>query len=60
MILLHRRKNTGYEDGKWDIAGSGHVDEDETAQTAVIRECQEELGIEVQKVIAILNSDYNF
>lgn len=48
-ILLHRRKNTGYQDGKWDFAGSGHVDEDETAQMAVVRECAEELGIDVNK-----------
>ena len=47
-ILLHRRQNTGYQDGKWDIAGSGHVDEGETAQSAVIRECKEELGIDVK------------
>lgn len=47
-ILLHRRTNTGYQDGKWDISGSGHVDEDETARAAVIRECKEELGIDVQ------------
>ena len=47
QILLHRRQNTGYQDGKWDIAGSGHVDEYETAQTALIRECNEELGIDV-------------
>jgi len=47
-ILLHRRKNTGYQDGKWDISASGHVDEGETAQTAVIRECKEELGIDVK------------
>lgn len=46
-ILLHRRQNTGYQDGKWDIAGSGHVDEGETARAAVIRECGEELGITV-------------
>ena len=47
-ILLHKRKNTGYQDGMWDIAASGHVDEDETAQMALIRECREELGIEVK------------
>ena len=46
LILLHRRKNTGYQDGKWDVAGSGHVDEGETAKEAVVRECREELGIE--------------
>lgn len=47
-ILLHRRKNTGYQDGKWDIAASGHVDEGETAKMAVVRECAEELGIDVK------------
>ncbi|WP_346846842.1 NUDIX domain-containing protein [uncultured Clostridium sp.] len=48
QILLHRRKNTGYQDGKWDIAASGHVDEGETAKMAVVRECAEELGIDVK------------
>lgn len=48
QILLHRRKDTGYEDGKWDISGSGHIDEGETAQMAVIRECKEELGIDIK------------
>ena len=47
-ILLHRRQNTGYQDGKWDIAGSGHVDEGETAKSALSRECKEELGIIVK------------
>ena len=47
-ILLHRRQNTGYMDGKWDIAGSGHIDEGETARMAAARECKEELGIEIK------------
>ena len=47
-ILLHRRYHTGYMDGKWDIAGSGHVDEGETARQALARECGEELGIRVR------------
>jgi len=47
-VLLHRRQNTGYEDGKWDIAGSGHVDKNETAQATLIRECKEEIGIDVK------------
>ena len=34
-----------YMDGKWDFAGSGHVDENETATQAVIREAKEEMGI---------------
>ena len=47
-ILLHRRQNTGYQDGKLDIAASGHVDEGETAISAAIRECKEEIGINVK------------
>ena len=41
QILLHLRQNTGYMDGCWDFAGSGHVDENETARQAVARECLE-------------------
>ena len=47
-ILLHRRHNTGYMDGQWDIAGSGHVEGNETAREALARECAEELGIHVR------------
>lgn len=45
QVLLHRRQNTGYMDGLWDIAGSGHVDADKTATQALARECREELGV---------------
>lgn len=48
-VLLHQRKNTGYMDSMWDFAGSGHVDENETASDAVVRECHEELGIYLSK-----------
>ena len=46
-ILLHLRQNTGYRDGHWDTAGSGHVDAGESAKQALIRECKEEIGIDV-------------
>lgn len=46
-ILLHLRQNTGYCDGFWDTAGSGHVEDNETAKEAVLRECKEEIGIEI-------------
>lgn len=45
-VLLHLRQNTGYMDGRWDFAGSGHV-EDEHATQALVRECAEEIGITV-------------
>lgn len=44
-VLLHRRQNTGYMDGYWDFAGTGHVEEGESPIYALIRECHEELGI---------------
>ena len=47
QVLLHRRQNTGYQDGRLDISASGHVDEGETATAAAARECKEELGIDV-------------
>ena len=47
QVLLLQRSNTGYMDGMWDFAGSGHVDENETAMQAVVRECNEEVGIVV-------------
>ena len=37
QILLHLRQNTGYMDGFWDVAGSGHVDGGETASQALCR-----------------------
>lgn len=48
-ILLHLRQNTGYQDGKWDTAASGHVDAGESAKQAAVRECQEEIGIKVKR-----------
>jgi len=47
-ILLARRYNTGYEDGKYSLI-AGHVDEKETVREAIIRESDEEAGIALKK-----------
>ena len=43
-ILLQRRFNTGYEDGKYSMI-AGHVDKGETFTQCIIRETEEESGI---------------
>lgn len=45
-VLLGRRQNTGYADGKLCPPG-GHVEEGETPLEATVRELKEEVGIEV-------------
>ena len=47
-VLLLRRANTNYMDGKWDFAGSGHVEAGETASQAACREVLEETGLTVR------------
>ena len=44
-ILMQKRKNTGFADGMWDFACSGHVEEGESMTEACARECAEELKI---------------
>ena len=45
-ILLQRRFNTGYMDGKYSLP-AGHVDEGESFGKCIAREAKEEIGVDV-------------
>ena len=47
-VLLALRKNTGYNDGKFELPG-GHIEAEEDLIQAMIREAKEELGIRLKR-----------
>lgn len=46
-VLLQERQNTGFMDGRWAAAISGHVEAGESVLAAAVREAREETGVEV-------------
>ncbi|WP_280443392.1 NUDIX domain-containing protein [Nocardia brasiliensis] len=48
QLLLTRRRNTGFADGDWQAPG-GRIKHDEDVLTAVIREADEEVGVQLRR-----------
>ena len=49
ILLQKRSKNKKLWPNKWDVTVGGHVDEGEIGRQTIIRECREELGIDVKE-----------
>lgn len=47
-VLLLRRFNTGFEDGNYSLVG-GHLEGGESVPQAAIRECREDVGVEIDR-----------
>lgn len=48
-ILLQERYNTGYMDGKYDTACSGHLEPNESLSMALVREAKEEINLDIDE-----------
>lgn len=46
-VLLTRRADTGFEDGNYGFVG-GHLEPGESIFAAAVRECREEVGVELE------------
>ena len=61
QVLMMRRKDTGYQDGNYGLP-SGHIENGEFPDEAIIREAKEEVGVKVKdlKFVTILYTSYNY
>lgn len=61
QVLMMRRVNTGYMDGKYGLP-AGHIEADEFPEEAAIRETKEEIGVDVKdlQIVSVLYSDDNY
>ena len=58
-IFVGRRQNTGYHDGLLNLP-AGHIDPDETPREALVRECKEEIGIDINEdELEFIHIQYN-
>jgi 8-oxo-dGTP pyrophosphatase MutT (NUDIX family) len=48
MLLVHRSPSRSAYPDCWDLAG-GHIEPGESPRRALIRECQEELGVRIRR-----------
>ena len=58
LLIQKRSKNKKDEPNKWDLSSAGHIDINETAKQAAIREIFEEIGIKVDENELILIDTY--
>lgn len=57
-VLLLKRQNTGFADGKWSVV-AGRMDGNEEVIAAAIREAKEEAGVDIEpseiKVVGVMH-----
>ena len=59
LVLIARRSSFQPQGGMWEFPG-GKIEENETAQAALIRELREELGVEVRTSSHLTDVRYDY